>query len=149
MIILKLIPIWVKILLVSFLFACYTAYVHNHATISERNTWEARLAESERVARVKEQNLQSQVDKKANENEQLKSKTVLSANAARNDNYRLRNTINQFTSQSTETTGSTDAARIGELFTECTDRYTGLAKEADQLAVKVTGLQDYAKIVSE
>jgi len=144
----SIIPLWLKATIIVIALASYTAYVHRYATIAERSSWKNKLAESERLARTTEQKLQLAVDTGAKAYEKLKQENLLSINAAHIAGDGLRYAINKYGSESTKATGNTDAARIGELFAECSTKYTGMAEEADRLAIKVTGLQGYANSVT-
>lgn len=145
----SLIPTWLKVLFLVIAVAAYTSYIHRSATIKERNSWIAKLAESEHAARDKERELQSKIDDGAKHYEQLKSQALLSSNAARAANNKLRDAIDQFQRTSTETTRSADVERLANVFRECTERYTTVAGKLDSVILDKTALQDYAMSVSK
>lgn len=69
------------------------------------------------------------------------------ASAAQSELDRLRDEIVSGRPETTGTPAGTDDARDSQLLVECASRYTEVAREADRLATKVTGLQEYVSQV--
>jgi hypothetical protein len=109
------------------------------------------LQKLERVAREREQQLQTQVERITNEsNEKAK---VLSRRVADGDAavLRLRNDLKRLADARPAPTDSgsavvaREASTVGELLGACATEYRNVAQSADELRDQVTGLHDYIK----
>lgn len=138
------------------LLATGTSYVRMKSAQSDLTSYHTQVAENTRKAeadaRLKEQAMQRQTERIANE--AAKRQTVLAARVAtvtlaagqlRDDIDRLNARPAPTSAESAAYAGEARTAR--QLLGACTEEYRSMAHDADQLREQVSGLQDFAVTV--
>lgn len=128
-----------------------TAYRMGRAVVArdwaeDRAATALRLAEEVQTARVVEQELRKKADdgiaKLATEKKRGAAAAQSSADELRLLQEALARSVGPAYCETSASTG-TDGAGISKLLAECPVQYQGVARDADGLAIKVTGLQTY------
>lgn len=129
----------------------YTAYRMGRAVVSrdwaeDRAQAAQRLAEEIQAARVVEQELRKKADDGIAKLATEKKRGAVAAQSAADELRLLQEALARSVGPAyCDTSASTgaDGAGIGGLLAECGKSYQGVARDADGLAIKVTGLQSY------
>lgn len=125
---------------------------------AELASYKAEVAENTRKAeaeaRVKEQAMQANAERIANE--AAKRETVLATRAAATERVArsLRDHIERLNGRPVPEDASAaafagEARTARELLGTCSERYSGVARSADQLRDQITGLQEFHRTIAE
>ena len=127
--------------------ACWKCYHagYTNGTNAQLVIQEAAILKAKNEA---DQRLQARIEQNVKNDQQHqidKARISATATSARNELDSLRNAITSAAGQGSDTTAPSrvNATREGELLGRCANELVQVAGSADQLAIKVTGLQDY------
>lgn len=131
-------------------------YVRMNYAVTSLATYKTEVAENtrkaEQAARIKEQEMQKNADQIAQDAEKRRSDLIDSIASSQQLIGRLRNQIDRLNGRPVPSDPQLaacfgEARATRELLGSCSERYRGMAEEADGLRSQVTGLQDFAKII--
>jgi uncharacterized protein YlxW (UPF0749 family) len=108
--------------------------------------WEKERLELSESARAKEQTLNQSIQRLNDDLAKEKTRRIASDRALDNGLRNFETAISGIP-KNTSTPSGTDGAGTSEILGQCAKELVEVAKDADRLAEKVTGLQDYVKAV--
>lgn len=140
------------------LLAAGFSYVRMKDAQADLSSYRAEVAENTRKAeseaRAKEQAMQATAERIANE--AAKKETVLVSRAAATERAArsLRDDIERLNARpapedASAASISREASAARELLGTCSERYSGVARSADQLRDQVSGLQEFHRTIAE